>query len=175
MDEKQKTIWTVKEKKQEALLRKKSVFFDFTKHSKKEISDLVLHMRKMMVANHGVGLAAPQIGISQQIFVAQLPGDDGFGYKGKFYAFFNPKIESVSLKTIPQAEGCLSVPGFYGTVQRADKITISGFDKNQRSITIKAEGFLARIFQHEIDHLNGTLYIDKATKIAKINDTDISD
>lgn len=123
-----------------------------------------------MIANQGVGLAAPQIGIDARVFVAQEPSKDGRGYWGKFYAIFNPKIESISKKLISDHEGCLSVPGYYGTVERADKITISGFDKNNRPIKIKASGYLARIFQHEIDHLDGILYIDKSKDVKKIEE-----
>lgn len=160
-------IWSVEDKGETSFLRQKSKLFDFKEYSKKDVSDLVLYMRKMMIINHGVGLAAPQIGLNMRVFVAQLPSSDGRGYVGKFYAFFNPKIESYSKKTNLDTEGCLSVPGYFGTVERSDKITVTGFDKNNRKISVKADGFLARIFQHEIDHLDGTLYIDKSKDVKK--------
>ncbi len=162
-----KKIWTVKIKSEESFLREKPKAFKFSDYSKSEINNLVLFMRQMMVLNHGIGLAAPQIGVNAQIFVAQLPSDDGRGYQGKFYAIFNPKIESISKKIVSDQEGCLSVPGYYGTVDRADKITVSGYDKNNRPVKVKAEGFLARIFQHEIDHLGGVLFIDKSKDVKK--------
>jgi peptide deformylase len=161
-------IWTAEVKAQEAFLRKKAKPFDFDAYSKKDINDLVLFMRTMMVKNRGIGLAAPQVGFDFQAFVAQLPLDDGSGYRGKFYAFFNPKIVSTSKKTLNEDEGCLSVPGCYGTVPRADKIILEGRDKNRRKITVKAEGFLAKIFQHEIDHLNGVLFTDKSKNVKKV-------
>ena len=161
-------IWTTKVKTEEAFLRKKARSFDFDGYSKKEINNLVLFMRTLMVKNLGVGLAAPQIGLNLRVFVAQLPADDSHGYKGKFYAVFNPETVSISKKLFPEEEGCLSTPGYYGAVPRADKITVSGFNKNGRKITIKAEGFLARIFQHEIDHLNGILFLDKSKNIRKL-------
>lgn len=162
-------IWTTETKTQEKFLRGKAKPFEFSEYSKKDINDLVLFMRTMMVKNHGVGLAAPQVGLNMRAFVAQLPADDGSGYIGKFYAIFNPRVESISKKIINDAEGCLSVPGYYGTVPRADKLTITGFDKNNRKITVKAEDFLARIFQHEIDHLEGILFIDKSKDVKKVN------
>lgn len=165
--ENNKKIWTIKTKSEESFLREKPKAFQFSEYSKSEINNLVLFMRQMMVLNHGIGLAAPQIGVNAQVFVAQLPSEDGRGYYGKFYAIFNPKIESISKKMISDQEGCLSVPGHYGTVQRADKITVSGYDKNNRPVKIKAEGFLARIFQHEIDHLGGILFIDKSKDVKK--------
>ena len=121
--EENQKIWTAEVKAQEKFLRGKAKPFDFSEYSKKDINNLVLFMRTTMVKNYGVGLAAPQIGLNMRVFVAQLPADDGQGYKGKFYALFNPKLESVSKKIIPDAEGCLSVPGYYGTVSRADKVT----------------------------------------------------
>lgn len=120
-----------------------------------------------MVLHHGVGLAAPQIGLNMSVFVAQMPGKDGKGYAGKFYSFFNPTIEFASKKIITDYEGCLSVPGYFGNVDRSEKITISGYDKNNRKVTLKVEGFLARIFQHETDHLNGTLFVDKSKDVKK--------
>jgi peptide deformylase len=163
-------IWTAEVKAQEKFLRSKAKQFNFDEYSKKDINDLVLFMRTTMIKNRGVGLAAPQIGLNMRAFVAQLPAEDGQGYKGKFYALFNPKLESISKKTIPDAEGCLSVPGYYGTVLRSDKVTVTGFDKNNRKVTIKAEEFLARIFQHEIDHLEGTLFTDKSKDVKKIEE-----
>ena len=166
--EKGEKIWTVEVKNEKSFLKGKAKIFEFSDYTKQEIDNLVLHMRQMMVAHHGVGLAAPQIGINARVFVAQEPSKDGLSYQGKFYAVFNPKVESISKKLIPDQEGCLSVPGYYGTVERADKITVSGWDKNKRPVKIKAEGYLARIFQHEIDHLNGTLFIDKSKDVKKI-------
>jgi peptide deformylase len=161
-------IWTTEIKAEKTFLKKKARSFDFSQYSKKDIDNLVLFLRTMMVRNHGVGLAAPQIGLGLRVFVAQLPSEDGRGYKGKFYAIFNPEIESISKKTIAEKEGCLSIPGYYGTVERAEKIVISGFDKNNRKIRVKAQGFLAIIFQHETDHLNGVLFADKSKDLEKL-------
>ncbi len=86
----------------------------------------------------------------------------------KFFAIFNPQIVKFSEEKILMEEGCLSVPGIWGGVERPEKITLVGFDKNGKKLKIKAWGLLARIFQHEIDHLNGILFIDKAKQVYKI-------
>ena len=102
------------------------------------------------------------------MFIAQLPADDGKGYKGKFYRVVNPGVASESSKKIADEEGCLSIPHTYGTVDRAESIVLEGLDKQGRSVRIKAEGLLARIFQHETDHLNGILFTDKAKNVFTI-------
>ena len=161
-------IWVVNTPQEKKLLQTKMVDFDFSKYSKKEIEDLILHMRQTMIASNGIGLSANQIGHNFRVFVAQLSNDDGKGYKGKFYAVFNPKITKESKKTEADIEGCLSVPGSYGTVPRSTSITIAGYDKNQRAVTIKAKGLLARIFQHEMDHLNGKTFTDRAENVEEL-------
>ena len=86
----------------------------------------------------------------------------------KFYVVFNPKIIKSGEETTSLEEGCLSVPGIYGEVQRPDKITVMGFDESGKKIKFKINGLLARVFQHEIDHLNGGLFIDKAKELYKM-------
>lgn len=167
IEEQNKKIWTINNKKELILLRKVLADFDFTKHAKKEIEELVIFMRKKMIESNGIGLAANQIGLDMKLFVAQLPDRETDGYKGKFYAIFNPKITKKSEQKNLDNEGCLSVPGFYGKVERFSKITINGLDKNNKKIEISVSGFLARIFQHEIDHINGKLFIDSAKEIFK--------
>ncbi len=83
----------------------------------------------------------------------------------KFYVIFNPEIIKFSEEKIIMEEGCLSAPGIYGQVERSSEIILQGYDKNGRKIKIRASGLLARIFQHETDHLNGILFIDKAIDI----------
>ena len=116
---------------------------------------LVKDMIDTMYAEKGVGLAANQVGVSKQIFVASVNQ-----VKGQELIFFNPKIlrkEGV----IKEFEGCLSVPEFYEPVHRAKKVWIKAMTLDGQSVEVKSEGFLARIFQHEIDHLNGILFIDR--------------
>ncbi len=155
-------MFTTSDKNQEKFLRKKTVDFDFSKFSKKEIQDLILRMKRIMRAANGIGLSANQIGLNYRVFVAEVPDPDG---GTKFYAVFNPTIEKISEKKVPLEEGCLSIPGQYGEVERLERVTVRGFDKNGKAVKIKAWGLLAHIFQHEIDHLEGKLFIDRAKKI----------
>ena len=165
MQENQK-ILTIENKSEEKFLRKKTADFDFSKFTKKETQDLVVKMRKAMKAAVGIGLSANQIGLDFQMFVAEVPSIAGKKSRApKFYAIFNPKIIKSSKEKSPMEEGCLSVPKIYGDVERPEKITLVGFDKNQKEIKIKAFGILAKIFQHEVDHLNGILFIDKAKNL----------
>ena len=172
-------IFTIANKKEEKFLRRKTAEFDFQEFTKKEIDELVKKMRETMTTAIGIGLSANQVGLDLRLFVAQisdkplkrdknnkiiLPPPESM----KFYAIFNPKIIKASEKKSVLEEGCLSVPGVYGLVERPEKITLTGCDKNGRKIKIKAQGLLARVFQHEVDHLNGILFIDKAKNIQKI-------
>ena len=152
-------IWTIDNKTELKLLRKKMADFDFSKHTKKEIQELLKKMRSAMKAANGIGLSANQIGLDLNMFIAQVDG--------KFYSIFNPKITKTSEETANLEEGCLSVPEVFGAVDRPEKITLEGFDKNGRKIKIKAWGLLAKVFQHEHDHLNGVVFIDKATGLHK--------
>lgn len=159
------TILKINNKKDEKFLRRKTADFNFGKFTKKEISELVARMKKEMRIAKGVGLSANQIGLDLKLFVAEVPNQNG---GNKFYAVFNPKIEKTSAGEIAVEEGCLSVPLTYGEVERPERITLAGYDKNGKRLKIKAWGLLARVFQHEVDHLNGMLFIDKAKSVQKI-------
>ncbi|MCL5017224.1 MAG: peptide deformylase [Patescibacteria group bacterium] len=152
-------IWTINNKEQEKFLRRKAAEFDFNEHSKKEIRELIKNMRIEMAKAIGVGLSANQLGMDMRLFIAKVDN--------KQYSIFNPVITKLSKETIVMEEGCLSVPEIYGEVDRPEKITIEGFDANGKKIKIKAWGLLARVFQHETDHLNGVLFIDKAKRLRK--------
>ena len=156
------TILTIKEKKNEKFLRKKTAEFDFKKFTKREIATLVKDMRQAMRAANGIGLSANQIGLDLNMFVAEIPDPKG---GTKFYAVFNPKIEKMSDETAEFEEGCLSIPGSWGEVTRAERVVLGGRDKNDKAVKIKAWGLLARVFQHETDHLKGTLFIDRAKRV----------
>jgi peptide deformylase len=106
-----------------------------------------------MAQNRGLGLAAPQIGVSKRVFVY----DVGEGQ----HAVVNPRIVKRSGEEV-SIEGCLSIPGLQGEVPRALRVTITGLDENGEKVKIKAEGLLARVFQHEIDHLDGMMFVDRA-------------
>lgn len=116
--------------------------------TKKLIEDMIATLRRQ----NGLGLAANQVGSLQKVFVY----DDGSGLG----VMINPRIVSASGEQIG-VEGCLSVPGLQGEVKRANVVEVRGTDLNGKPVKIKAEGLLARIFQHELDHLNGTLFIDR--------------
>jgi peptide deformylase len=155
-------IVTIAKKKDEKFLRKKAVPFEFKNFTRKEINDLIARMRRIMHEANGVGLSANQIGLDFAVFVAEAPDVQG---GTKFYAVFNPKIEKVSKDTVAFEEGCLSIPGEWGEVTRAEQIVVTGYNKTGKKVKVKAWGFLARVFQHEIDHLNGKLFIDKAKRL----------
>jgi len=159
-------ILKIDDRKNEKFLRRKAADFDFTKFTKKEINELVARMKKEMRAAQGIGLSANQIGLDLNFFVAEVPDPNG---GSKFYAIFNPKIDKKGGEKAVFEEGCLSVPLTYGEVERFRRVTLSGYDKNGKRLKIKAWGLLARVFQHEVDHLNGTLFIDKAKNLHKVN------
>ena len=130
----------------------------------REINDgirrLIEDMFETMYATDGVGLAAPQIGIVRQIVVI----DDR---NGGIFTLINPKITKEEGEQ-ESCEGCLSLPGYRGTVKRPQKVTVEALDADGNAITIEAEDFLAVIMCHEIDHLSGILYKDKAIVYEKI-------
>lgn len=111
-------------------------------------------MLETMYEEDGVGLAAPQIDVSKRLIVCS-DGDSE-------YVIFNPKIIATSEMTKTDYEGCLSLPGLQARVDRHEKVVVTGKDENWDDLEIKASGLLAVVFQHEIDHLNGVLYIDRA-------------
>lgn len=114
-------------------------------------------MAETMYDVSGVGLAAPQIGIAKQLVVAD-PGDN------RLVQLVNPRIVIAEGEAI-DVEGCLSLPGVFGEVPRAERVTVIALDRRGREIRLKAEDLLARILQHEIDHLNGILLIDRAIRL----------
>ena len=162
-------IFTISDKKEEKFLRTKTVDFDFSKHIKKDIDELIKKMKISMLKANGIGLSANQIGLNIQLFVAQIPKIKREKIVGKeSHIIFNPKIENASKKISIMEEGCLSVPGLYGLVERHESVVLRGYNRYAKPITVKADGILARVFQHEIDHLNGILFIDKAKKLYKL-------
>ena len=119
----------------------------------------------------GVGLAAPQIGESIRMIVVEYPEDDSVEDSPmKTYKVINPEIIWRSEEKVEGNEGCLSIPGYVGTVERYESIKVKGLSVYGRPLKISASGWLARIFQHEIDHLEGVCYIDRATQIFKPSD-----
>ena len=162
-------IYLVGNPEQEKLLRTKS------RKVQKVTPQLVALAYDMLEAMHianGVGLAAPQIGVLKRFFVAKLPPDDEDGTDGETYILFNPEIikrrgEQVGL------EGCLSIPGWVGEVARAEQVTVQGLDERGKPVRYKVDGYLARVFQHEIDHLDGVLFTDNLTDPSTLREVEV--
>ena len=135
-----------------------------------EIQTLIDDMVETMRVAPGVGLAAPQVGVSQRVIVVEYAeSDDEENPKpAKLYAVLNPEITRHGEETELGAEGCLSIPEYMGEIERYSWVTVKGLDRHGKPFKLKAKGWLARIFQHEIDHLNGVLFIDRTDKIWKI-------
>ena len=119
------------------------------------IEKLIEELFEVMDANNGVGLAAPQVGINKRIFVVDTHQN------GERLAFINPEIIATSDDSVPYEEGCLSVPGVFRTIYRPSTVEVSYKKYNGKSEIIRASGLLARVIQHENDHLNGRLFISR--------------
>jgi len=144
---------------EDPILRKKAKDVkSFDPSIKKLIDDMV----ETMYDAPGVGLAAPQVGVSKKIVI--IDPDDGQGLQ----VLVNPKIIKIEGEEEEGLEGCLSVPGIYGMVKRQLSITVKALNRKGKGITIDVTGFRARVIQHEVDHLNGIIFTDKATKLRKV-------
>lgn len=133
-----------------------------------ELQALVDDMVETMRDAPGVGLAAPQVGVLQQVVVVEYgePPEEGEEEKPpKLYTLVNPEITRISEEKERGTEGCLSIPGFAGIVNRPLEITVRALNRRGQPVRIKAQGWLARIFLHEIDHLEGVLFTDLAEKV----------
>lgn len=154
-----------------SVLRKKARPIDkFDKDLQTLIEDMVDTMRDAP----GVGLAAPQVGISERLIVVEYAdqpevaeGEEYKEVKPKLYVMINPEIVKSSTETELGVEGCLSIPGLVGEVERFYEIQVKGLNRRGQPMKVRAKGWLARIFQHEIDHLNGVVFPDRATKVWK--------
>lgn len=129
----------------------------------KGIRTLVDDMFETMYDAPGVGLAAPQVNVSKRLFVVDA-GDDADHPEGTVFTVANPKVE-LAEEEVELTEGCLSVPGMVGEITRFAHVAISGLDRNGNKIRLEGRGLFAQALQHEIDHLNGVLYIDTAKNI----------
>jgi peptide deformylase len=136
----------------------------------KDFQILVENMIETMRDAPGVGLAATQVGESLRLIVVEFAEEDEEGEEigpKKLFVVANPEMTVASEETEIGTEACLSVPGLAGEVERFVEITVKGKNRRGQAIRIAAKGWLARIFQHEIDHLNGVLFIDRASRIWK--------
>ena len=127
-----------------------------------EIRALVSDMFETMYAEDGVGLAAPQIGVSQRIIVV-----DPRNEQAKPFALVNPEIVEASQETEKGEEGCLSLPGLNEMVDRSVSVVVTGMNEHGEPVKIEAEGLLARILQHEVDHVDGILFIDRISPLKR--------
>ena len=130
-----------------------------------EFQALVDDMVETLREAPGVGLAAPQIGESLRLIVVEFGDEDDEEVPAKLYTMVNPEITRASTETLIGPEGCLSIPGIQGEVERAATVTVKGLNRRGKPMTVKAKGWMARIFQHEIDHLDGVLFVDRAQKL----------
>lgn len=138
------------------VLRTKAAPVDAARIQSSAFQRFLKDMEKTMFLENGVGLAAPQVGVSEQVFV--MTGKDGP------LAFINPRITRFVGKK-EEHEGCLSVPGVWGDVYRATEVDLVALDRDGKPVKVTAKGLMAHIIQHETDHLNGVLYIDRAHKV----------
>ena len=150
------------------LRRKARPVTNFDKNLQTLIDDMIDTMRDAP----GVGLAAPQVGISERVIVVEYAepeeveeGEEPKEVEPKLYVMVNPEIVKASPETVMGVEGCLSIPTLVGEVERAQEIRIKGFNRRGQPMKLKVDGWLARIFQHEIDHVNGVVFTDLATQV----------
>ncbi len=162
-----------------ALRKKAKAVTKFDKELQTLIDDMIETMREAP----GVGLAAPQVNVPLQLAVIEYGEDEDEEEElpqgaqpqpkpKKLFVVINPEIVKKSDETVMGIEGCLSVPGLIGEVERHQEIQVKALNRRGKPVKYKAEGWLARIFQHEIDHLNGVIFTDLATRVWKPKDED---
>ena len=166
--------------KDEPILRGQALPVPVGEISSKKIQDILARMSKALEEQKdGIAIAAPQIGESLRIFVVSdellQKADPKYKGMGKNMVFINPEIIKISKKTKEVEEGCLSVRWFYGKVKRATKAYITACDENGNRIERGGSGILAQVFQHEMDHLNGTLFIDKTKEIWEMTAEEVAE
>jgi peptide deformylase len=138
-------------------LREKAVDIEVSEIKSERVQTLIDDLMETMVVENGIGIAAPQVGIRDRV----LSVDTG---NNKPMAVINPRITSKSFRKIEFEEGCLSVPGVFGMVKRHKDVTVEAYNRDGEPVTIKASGLLSVVLQHEIDHLDGILFIDKVIR-----------
>lgn len=144
-----------------ALRRKSHKVTTFDREFQALVDDMILTMRQAP----GVGLAAPQIAVPYRLIVVEFGDEEDEEKPKKLYVLANPELIHGSEEKVTAIEACLSVPGLVGEVERHEQVLIRGFNRFGKQVRVKAGGWLARIFQHEMDHLDGILYVDRATRV----------
>ncbi|MDF1496887.1 MAG: peptide deformylase [Patescibacteria group bacterium] len=142
-----------------ASVRERSLEVDAGEITTKEFQDYLDKLIITMHAEDGIGIASPQVGINKRVFIAHIKHQD--------IAFINPKIVKTSEATVETEEGCLSVPHVYGIVTRPKRVTITALDRHGRKMEFDLKNTEAVIVQHENDHLDGVLFVDKMTEVTK--------
>ncbi len=171
-----------------AVLRQKAAEVPLAEIASAKIKMLIGEMQTALLSqDDGVALAAPQIGASLRLFIvskAALALPDALKERNKtkerralkkkegYLVFINPRLTKLSREKTLLEEGCLSVRPLYGMITRSKKATITAYDENGKKFTRGASGLLAQVFQHETDHLDGILFIDKATELHEMRHSD---
>ncbi|MGJ3240761.1 MAG: peptide deformylase [Anaerolineae bacterium] len=161
------------------VLRKKAFKVPDSIFNDDKFQQLIDDMIETLLEAQGVGLAAPQIEQSMRLIIVRLPDtteEDREEYgelAGKTFVVANPKIIKNSREMVAGVEGCLSMPGLLGEVDRHEMVVVTGKDRHGKDFRIKAKGWLARVFQHEIDHLDGVLFIDRTDKVWQPSEEDL--
>ena len=148
------------------LRRKARKVSDFGADLQKLVDDMIDTMREAP----GVGLAAPQVNVPLRVIVVEFGDEENEEVPARLYVMVNPEITRKSREQITGVEACLSIPDVAGDVDRPLTVTVKGQNRRGQSLKIKARGWLARIFQHEVDHLNGVLFVDHAERVWKIEE-----
>ncbi len=128
-----------------------------------QIRGLAERMFEVMYGARGLGLAAPQVGVSQRVFIVDVEPEEGVRVKR---VFVNPVLVAKEGSMIGE-EGCLSIPGLYADVKRAARVVLEALDETGTPFRVEAEGMLARVLQHELDHLDGVLFVDRLSIIRR--------
>lgn len=145
-------------------LRLKSTLVAKEEFGTSDLAEIIAEMSAALAKEEdGVAIAAPQIGVNKRIFVVSKKLKPNL--KNKDLVFINPEITQASKKKVVMEEGCLSVRWLYGKTKRAEKVTVEAYNQEGKKITHHGSGVWAQVFQHEIDHLNGILFIDHARDI----------
>jgi peptide deformylase len=127
-----------------------------------EVQKLIADMFDTMYAEEGIGLAAPQIGVSTRVIVVD-PREEGF----EPFALINPRVLEVSDEQDRAEEGCLSMPGLREVVERPVHCVVEGLDREGKRARVEAEGLVARILQHEVDHIDGIMFLDRVSPLKR--------
>lgn len=139
----------------------------------KNLQTLIDDMIETLRDAPGVGLAAPQIGVSERLIVIEYGSDEDEDAPKKLFVLINPEIIETSEETVEGIEACLSIPRMAGDVERHERIVVRGLNRHGKPVKIKLRNWLARIFQHEIDHLEGVLFTDRAKRVWRASEDEL--